>query len=196
MPESDREVELIRRLASARATAVRLGQILDEIVDELPETLDGVGGLLSALGHDLDGTPGCLDEEEWETKRRAHVIAYLSAASVAPLPEPGGYRRIAGQCPMGCGETLISGEGGHITCTHLDCSNPAAVDEMLSPAAEAQRQEEDTERMRWLEKLAKRNQVMSDAVAVLLDELGDQWWLRAAAAFNELTTLVVEPRDL
>jgi len=39
--------------------------------------------------------------------------------------------RVQGYCPMGCGEMLFLGEGGHVTCSKLDCSNPAAVDEIL-----------------------------------------------------------------
>lgn len=40
--------------------------------------------------------------------------------------------RIRGRCPMGCGETLFVGAGGHLTCSLLGCPNPSAVDELLS----------------------------------------------------------------
>jgi hypothetical protein len=39
--------------------------------------------------------------------------------------------KVVGFCPMGCGKTLFVGEGGHITCSHVDCSNREAVDEIL-----------------------------------------------------------------
>jgi len=40
-------------------------------------------------------------------------------------------QRVAGYCPMGCGQTLFLGRG-HITCSLLDCPNPGAVDELLA----------------------------------------------------------------
>lgn len=39
---------------------------------------------------------------------------------------------VAGYCPMGCGQTLVLGEGGHVTCSWARCPRPAAVDELLS----------------------------------------------------------------
>lgn len=39
---------------------------------------------------------------------------------------------IAGYCPMGCGETLFAGEGGHVTCSRIECPDPCAVDTILS----------------------------------------------------------------
>lgn len=39
--------------------------------------------------------------------------------------------KVAGFCPYGCGETLIVGHGGHITCSHLGCERPEAVNEIL-----------------------------------------------------------------
>lgn len=38
---------------------------------------------------------------------------------------------IAGYCPMGCGETLVVGEDGCPVCTHIDCSRPGALTELL-----------------------------------------------------------------
>lgn len=35
--------------------------------------------------------------------------------------------KIQGYCPMGCGETLMLGSGGYVTCGLLGCSNPTAV---------------------------------------------------------------------
>lgn len=39
--------------------------------------------------------------------------------------------RLVGNCPMGCGQTLFVGKGGHITCSYLPCPRPTAVDELL-----------------------------------------------------------------
>lgn len=38
---------------------------------------------------------------------------------------------VQGYCPMGCGQTLFMGTGGHITCRRIDCSNPSAIDQIL-----------------------------------------------------------------
>lgn len=40
--------------------------------------------------------------------------------------------QVSGYCPMGCGQTLFVGDGGHITCSYINCESPAAVDEILS----------------------------------------------------------------
>jgi hypothetical protein len=40
--------------------------------------------------------------------------------------------RLRGNCPMGCGETLFAGEGGHVTCSFETCPDPGAVDTILS----------------------------------------------------------------
>lgn len=40
--------------------------------------------------------------------------------------------RIQGHCPMGCGETLFLGDGGHVTCSWVECPRPTAVDELLA----------------------------------------------------------------
>lgn len=38
---------------------------------------------------------------------------------------------VQGFCPMGCGETLILGDGGHVTCSWLECPNPGKADDIL-----------------------------------------------------------------
>ncbi len=40
--------------------------------------------------------------------------------------------KVAGNCPMGCGETLFLAVGGHVTCSVIDCDDPLAVDKMLA----------------------------------------------------------------
>ena len=40
--------------------------------------------------------------------------------------------KVAGRCPMGCGETLFVGNGGHITCSLIGCPKPVAVDALLN----------------------------------------------------------------
>ena len=42
--------------------------------------------------------------------------------------------RVAGYCPMGCGETLFLGAGNRVTCSFIDCPDPGAVDEILGDA--------------------------------------------------------------
>lgn len=42
------------------------------------------------------------------------------------------HPRVAGVCPNGCGRTLFLGSGGHVTCSWIDCPNPAAPDELLA----------------------------------------------------------------
>jgi hypothetical protein len=39
--------------------------------------------------------------------------------------------RVKGYCPMGCGETLMLGEGGYVTCSNIDCECPDAVWKLL-----------------------------------------------------------------
>ncbi len=48
------------------------------------------------------------------------------------------YPQVAGQCPMGCGETLFIGEGGHVTCSTGECPDPIAVDKLLSVPPEVE----------------------------------------------------------
>lgn len=170
--------ELLRRLSSAWATYLHLIDLLDEDgLELLPDSLSGVGGLLSAIGHDLAGTQGCLDTDEWEIQRRAHTIAYINSNSIAALPvplaDPPMTHRVKGaECPMGCGETLILAEGGFLTCTHLSCTNPTAAGEMLSPAARHQHQEEEESRLRIAEAQGKLIAELGGQARVLIDELG------------------------
>jgi hypothetical protein len=39
--------------------------------------------------------------------------------------------RVSGYCPMGCGATLFLGSGGYVTCSWINCPNPAAVSDLL-----------------------------------------------------------------
>jgi hypothetical protein len=39
--------------------------------------------------------------------------------------------KVAGNCPMGCGQTLFLGQGGHVTCSFLKCPAPDAVSVIL-----------------------------------------------------------------
>lgn len=50
--------------------------------------------------------------------------------------------KVAGQCPMGCGETLFLGEGGHVTCSVISCPDPGAADRALTGRAVGE--------LRWL----------------------------------------------
>lgn len=39
--------------------------------------------------------------------------------------------QIRGQCPMGCGETLLIGPTGYVTCSLISCPNPTALATIL-----------------------------------------------------------------
>jgi hypothetical protein len=41
---------------------------------------------------------------------------------------------VQGCCPMGCGQTLVLGEGGLVTCCSLECPRPDAATAILSDA--------------------------------------------------------------
>lgn len=42
--------------------------------------------------------------------------------------------KVAGHCPMGCGQTLFLGSGGYVTCSLDVCPQPDAVAEILADA--------------------------------------------------------------
>lgn len=42
------------------------------------------------------------------------------------------YQRVAGYCPMGCGQTLFLGDEDAVTCSYLECPRRTAVDELLA----------------------------------------------------------------
>lgn len=187
--------ELLRRLSSAWTTYLHLVELLDEDgLELLPDSLGATGGLLAAMGHDLAGTQGCLDDEEWEIKRRAHAISYINNNSIAPLPvslaDPPATHRIKGaECPIGCGETLVIAEGGFITCTRLSCPNPLAAGEMLSPAARRQHQEEDERKVKEQDAHLKWSEEIAENSRILIEELKGAWWLKAATAYARLDEL-------
>lgn len=41
------------------------------------------------------------------------------------------FPKVAGYCPMGCGEKLYLGVGGYITCGWLQCPHPDAASTIL-----------------------------------------------------------------
>jgi hypothetical protein len=45
--------------------------------------------------------------------------------------EGGEVTNVRGHCPVGCGETLILGDGGYITCGSPGCPEPTAVSDLL-----------------------------------------------------------------
>lgn len=40
--------------------------------------------------------------------------------------------RVRGRCPAGCGETLFLGKGGYVTCSWMECPDPALASQLLS----------------------------------------------------------------
>jgi len=195
-----REEELLRRLANAYSTRAGLVKILDEdALDKLPDDgpLSVLPSFLSALDHALAGTPGCLEPADWQLSRRANAIAYLNdTRSVAELPpEAGQDRKIVGVCPMGCGETLFLGDGGHITCSYVGCPDPTAAGGLLTQAASAQRTEEAVTSASERFKLEAELDAMRKNVSVLLRSLKGQWWLDAAIAYQVLHRMVNPPAE-
>lgn len=41
------------------------------------------------------------------------------------------WAKVAGRCPMGCGETLFLAVGGHVTCSYAECPRPDAAADLL-----------------------------------------------------------------
>jgi hypothetical protein len=192
-----REEELLRRVASAFATAAELRRGLGDDLEELPSEgpLSAIPGFLSALDHDLAGTMGCLEEAEWNVGRRAKVIAYLAASGVVELPdEMEVFAGVDGWCPMGCGPGLTL-TGHEIRCTNPECPNPTAAAEMLSEAALRQRREEEAAATSDRFALEGRLEGMESLVRVLLGELKGAWWLKAAAAYQGLDRMVHRPEE-
>lgn len=57
------------------------------------------------------------------------------------MESPSGQDRgpqVIGQCPMGCGQTLSLGEGGHVICGSRECPDPISVDKLLSVPPEVE----------------------------------------------------------
>ena len=195
-----REEELLRRLANAYSTRAGLVKILDEdALDKLPEDgpLSVLPSFLSALDHALAGTPGCLEPADWQLARRANAIAYLNdTRSVAELPpEADRGRKIVGVCPLGCGETLFLGDGGHITCSYVGCPDPTGAGSLLSEAASAQRTQEAVASAADRFKLEAELDAMRKYVAILLRSLKGQWWLDAAVAYQSLHRMINPPEE-
>jgi hypothetical protein len=45
------------------------------------------------------------------------------------------HGKVVGYCPMGCGQTLFLGAGGHVTCSFVGCPEPSVVDDILDQDA-------------------------------------------------------------
>lgn len=43
--------------------------------------------------------------------------------------------KVAGKCPMGCGETLFLDMNGRVTCSFVECPDPTIVDQILDEDA-------------------------------------------------------------
>lgn len=63
---------------------------------------------------------------------RDHPVQDVLAGRDKNREESMNIREVAGFCPMGCGQTLFLGTGGHVTCSALSCLRPTAADEILS----------------------------------------------------------------
>jgi hypothetical protein len=59
------------------------------------------------------------------------VLRYIATAHNSPA-EPGAVHTVVqGRCPACRGASLFLGDGGHVTCSRLDCPNPTLADEQL-----------------------------------------------------------------
>jgi hypothetical protein len=193
-----REEELLRRLANAYANRASFARLLDEdALDKLPEDgpLSQLPSFLSALDHALAGTAGCLEPDEWEVGRRANAIAYLNASVAELPPEADRGRKIVGVCPMGCGETLFLGDGGHITCSYAGCPDATAAGGLVSQAASAQRTQEAVTSAADRFKVEAELDAMRKHVAILLRSLKGAWWLDAAIAYQGLHRMIHAPEE-
>lgn len=75
------------------------------------------------------------------------------------------YPKVQGYCPMGCGATLFLGEGGHITCSWLECPRPHAADELLAALVAVAADDPETRRGvgRIVEKRERPPMVVDDS---------------------------------
>ena len=51
--------------------------------------------------------------------------------TVATLLRERPFQQVQGRCTACRGHSLFLGEGGHVTCSRLDCPNPSAADQLL-----------------------------------------------------------------
>lgn len=60
------------------------------------------------------------------------VLRYIATAHNSPAAEPGAvHTAVQGRCPACRGASLFLGDGGHVTCSRLDCPTPTLADEYL-----------------------------------------------------------------
>lgn len=56
---------------------------------------------------------------------------YRAVQIVEHGPDQPRFPRVAGRCPSCRGESLFLADGGHVTCSRLDCDNPVEADDLL-----------------------------------------------------------------
>ncbi|MDX3183476.1 DUF6085 family protein [Streptomyces sp. ME02-7008A-1] len=75
---------------------------------------------------------------EWlRLSTRQAVASAVLVAVKADLEARAGLPDVAGSCPACGAASLFLGEGGHVTCSRIDCSDPSATDELLRGGEEA-----------------------------------------------------------
>ncbi|WP_406145084.1 hypothetical protein [Streptomyces anulatus] len=76
--------------------------------------------------------PALQAQGEWlSLSTRQAVAAAVLVAVKDELEALAGLPNVAGSCPA-CGAVSLSlGEGGHVTCSRIDCPGPCAADELL-----------------------------------------------------------------
>jgi hypothetical protein len=78
--------------------------------------------------------PGLPDDVRQAAQTVAEAVWGVSTTRT-PIVQHGpgeGSPQVAGQCPSCRGSSLFLGAGGHVTCSRLDCPNPAAADDLLT----------------------------------------------------------------
>jgi len=103
-----------------------LGDIIGNWADMHRLAIDTLEGIMMAAPGDwvIRGVKG----EFYPCKPDIFEVTYEAADTVVDAVVVGD---VVGYCPMGCGRTLFLGDGGYVTCSHVDCPRPDAVAALL-----------------------------------------------------------------
>lgn len=87
-----------------------------------------VRDVLRGLAEDARMTGQAYVDGTGQSEQIIVTVAMLERAAGAVVPRD---HHLQGHCPA-CGRTsLMTGSGGHITCGHLECPDPTALDRLL-----------------------------------------------------------------
>jgi hypothetical protein len=99
-------------------------------------TIDGPSEAVILAARHLDATEGPVQVgaivDSATRSAITTVLRYIATAHNNPAAEPGAVHTVVqGRCPACRGSSLFLGDGGHVTCSRLDCPNPTLADEHL-----------------------------------------------------------------